>query len=214
MSMVEMTLYQALVKKKILEDKVLKIRSHRLCCIRKLDSDVDQNGTDLEKVKNESIIPGYQESVAVLKNLIALKAAINEANAKIEIEVDGKKYCLANAIVLYRNIGKLIDLYGRMVGNYQTVEDEVNKLNGRYQSNEAINAYLEKALGDGKRTPELVKELTDAYIARNSYGVYDPLNTKETAKKEIEQLDAFKNEMQYKLVQANISNTITVEFED
>lgn len=215
MSTVTMSIYEALEKKKILEDKVMRVKSHRLCCVRKANEEVDQNGKALEEVKEQSIRPGYQESVALIKNLIALKAAINEANSRITIEVDGKTYTIANAIVQYRNIDKLQELYQRMLGNYQSVQDEVNKLNTRLQSNESINAYLEKALGDGtKRDPEMVKKLTEDYIARNSYSVYDPLKTEELAREELERLEKFKNEMHFKLTQANISNEITVEYDD
>lgn len=214
MSTVTMTLYQALTKKKILEERVKRIHSHRLCCVRKTNEEVDQNGTDLEKIRETSIKPGYQESVALMKNLIALKAAINDANARIEIEVEGKTYSVANAIVLYRNLNQLKELYQRMVGNYQVVQDEANKLNARLQSAEAVNAYLEKALGDGKRNPEMVKQLTEDYLARNSYSVYDPLNTEELARKEIEHIEKFKDDIHYKLTRANLDNTITVEFED
>lgn len=214
MSTVVLPIYKALEQKKILEDRVDQIRSHRLCCVRKANADEDKNGTKLDDILEKSIRPAYQSSVALLKNLIALKAAINEANARIKITVDGKEYTIANAIVMYRSIDRLSDLYKRMLGNYQSVSQEVETMHSRLLSNEAINSYLEKVLGDGKRDPEIVKKLTDDYIARNTYAVYDPLGTEELARKEIEHLERFKNDMHYALVQANIENEITVEFED
>lgn len=214
MSTVTMTLYQALEKKKILEGRVQKMRSYQLCCVRKANEEVDNNGKPLSDVLEKSIKPGYQESVALLNNLIALKAALNEANAKVTIEIDGKTYTIANAIVYYRNIDRMLDIYHRMIGNYQSVENEVTKLNTRHQSNEAINAYLEKALGDGKRDPAMVETMTKGYIERNSWSVYDPLDTQKLAKEKMEQLEKFKNDLHYKLTQANIENRITVEFED
>lgn len=214
MSTVTMSLYEALERKKVLEDRVLKVKSHRLCCVRKSNEETDQNGKPLPEIYEQAIKPGYQESVALIKNLIALKAAINEANARITVEVEGKTYTIANAIVQYRNIDKMKDLYQRMLGNYQSVQEEVNRLNNRLQSNDSINAYLEKALGDGKRDPEMVKKLTDDYIARNSYSVYDPLKTEELARAELDRLEKFQNDMHFKLTQANIANNITVEFDD
>ena len=214
MSIVTMSLYQALEKKKILEDQVSKIQSNLLVVIRKSNEELTKDGIPLDKVFETSIQPGYQKSVALLKNLIALKAAINEANAKITIEIDGETYTLANAIVRYRNCDKLMNLYQRMVGNYQSIQNEVEKLNARAQSNEAINAYLEKALGSGKRDPDMIEKLTKDYIARNSYAVYDPLNTQKMAPEEMEHLQKFKDELHFKMNQANIQNMITVEFED
>lgn len=214
MSTVTMSLYQAIEKKKILDDQVKNVQSNLLVVVRKANDEVTKDGIPLDKILANSIQPGYQKSVALMKNLIALKAAINEANAKITIDIGGKTYTMANAIVLYRNCDKLINLYQRMVGNYQSTQDAVEKLNAKSCSNDAINAYLEKTLGSGKRDPEMIERLTKDYIARNTYAVYDPLNTLEKAPKEIEELERFKDEMHYKMNKANIENEITVEFED
>ena len=215
MSIVKMTLYQALEKKKILESRISKeMRSYRLVCVRKTNEDISKDGIPLKDVLENSITPGYQKSVALMKNLIALKAAINEANAKTTITIEGKTYTIANAIVVLRNQNRLVDLYQRMILNYQEVQHEVDTLNTYNQSNDAINSYLERVLGDGKRDSEMVKKLTTDYIARNSYSIYDPLNTMDMAQKELEYLEKFKNEIHYRLTQANISTEIEVEFED
>lgn len=215
MSIVKMSLYQALEKKKILEDRVNReMKAYRLCCVRKENDEVTKDGQPLDEVYKNSIQPGYQKSIALLKNLIALKAAINEANAKVTVEIDGKSYTIANAMVILRNHDKLADMYRRMTTNYQQVSDEVAKLNERSQSNDAINSYLEKSLGDGKRDPEMVKQLTNDYIARNTYSVYDPLDTMKVAQEALEHLEKFSNEIHYKLTQANVSTEIEVEFDD
>lgn len=215
MSIVKMSLYQALEKKKVLEDRVAReMKAYRLCCVRKANDEITKDGQPLDEVLKNSIQPGYQKSIALLKNLIALKAVINEANAKTTIEIDGKTYTIANAMVILRNQDKLSDMYRRMVMNYQQVSDEVARLNERSQDNDAINSYLEKSLGDGKRDPEMVKKLTQDYIARNTYSIYDPLDTMTTAQKELEHLEKFSNEVHYKLTQVNVSTEIEVEFDD
>lgn len=214
MSVVQMSLYDALIKVKTLKARTENIQNCSLVVVRKMDDEVTKDGISLDTVLNTNIRPGYQQSIALLKNYINLKAAINDANAKTQITVDGTTYSIANALVLQQNIKKLMALYTRMIGNYQAVETEAIKLNNRNQSNEAINAFLEKALGDGKRNPDEVERLTKSYVARNSYGIYDPLNTREMAQKELERLEAFKDAVHRELNRANLDTMIEVEFED
>lgn len=215
MSVVEMSLYQALEKKKILEDRVAReMKNYRLVCVRKANEDVTIDGRSLEDVLENSIRPAYQKTVALMRNLIALKAAINEANAKTIITVGDKEYTIANAMVILRNQDKLVDMYQRMIMNFRSMENEAADLNERNKNNDAINKYLEKTLGDGKRDADVVTKLTDDYIRRNTFSVYDPLDTMKMAQTELDHLERFKNEIHYKLTEANVATKITVEFED
>ena len=149
-----------------------------------------------------------------MKNYAAVKAAINEANARTKVKIAGKEYSIANAIARQRNLNKEESMYRSMVVQYHSVEQNVKKSNERNLSADAISAYIQKTSNGTKMSEELVRELTEEYKKRFEVEIYDPMKTKETAENALEEIKKFREEIHFALTQANINTMITVELED
>lgn len=214
MATVTMTLYQALAKKKILEDQVEKIRTYRFCGVKKKASDVvtSDNITTTEAL--ESFQSARDKSISLLTNLSELKAVINAANATTEVTIAGKVYTIANAIARYRMLDKFEEQYKRMLMNIASCKAEVEKKNSTYLDPDKISAYVKQVLGDSKKDQALIDSTTKAYTEQYEVELYDPLNTEELATKGLEEIAEFREQFHYSLTEVNCKTMITVEFTD
>lgn len=209
-----MTLYEALEKKKILEKKVEQYRYNqpRLVDIKKTYDDVNDKGVAIDDIK-KAIQSGRDAYCAVVYNLNELKAAINEANAKIHVIIAGKEYSIANAISRLRSIDVEVEMYTRMLTNIRACENEIENASTNLSS-EAVSKYVSRILGDSKKDEGTIKALKEQYIKDNTLELYDPLNTRELASTKLDELAAFKEQIHFALTKANCENTITVNFSD
>lgn len=213
MSEVTMTLYEALSKKKVLEKQVENLKSYRLVDIKKTNFEESLFGENIEDVK-KSIQAGYDKSVAVFNNYVELKAAINEANARIIVTIAGQNYTIANAIIRQRMLDDEELMYNRMLANIASLENEIEKNNNKYLSPDAIAAYIKNVLGDSKKDENLINSMKEDYIKSRTIELYDPLKTKEVAERKLEEIALFREQIHYALTQANCNNSITVNFAD
>lgn len=213
MSKVSMTLYEALSKKKVLEKQVQVLKTYRLADIKKTNSDESLSGENIEDVK-KAIQAGYDKSVAVFNNYVELKAAINEANARITVTIAGHNYTIANAIIRQRMLDDEERLYNNMLSNISLLENDIEKHNKKYLSPEEISAYIKNVLGDSKKDENLITNIKDDYIKSRQIELYDPLKTKEIAERKLEEIAMFREQIHYALTQANCNNSIDVEFTD
>lgn len=213
METVKMTLYAALAKKKILESQIKNIEKYRLVDAKKKYADTSKDGTAISDVANQ-IQSGWDKSIAILNNYINIKAAINDANANTYIELAGKKYTIANALVRYKSLSIEEDLYRTMINNYNAISNEVIRTNSKNLSPDAIASYIEKMPGEGKnKDNDFLEKVKKSYIESCELEIYDPKNTKEYAEKRLEEIAYFREEINFKLVEANIKTEIEVELD-
>lgn len=208
---VTMSMYEALVKQKALKGQVDKMELFRLVESKKKYEETAANGAPIEDVKS-SIQKGFDKTVALYFNYIALKAAINESNAKTTVMIDGKEYTVANALVRQANIYKEEKMYQRLLENYHAVEADVNKSNKKNLDPDSVAQYVSRTLNGSKTNEDLIKSLQDDYRKRVELEVYDPLNTKEFAESRLEELARFKDAIKFALTESNVKTTIKVEF--
>ena len=213
MSKVELTLYQALEKKKILEKRVNKVRGNELVGIRKKHIEETITGVPLADVK-AAMEENLASSVSLVNNYITLKAAINEANAVTKVTIAGKEYTIANAIARYRGLDNEEYLYRNMLSNVVNAKNKVELTNQKYLSPESISRYVANILGDSKKDEALIAATEQRYREANEVELYDPLDTEKLATEKIEEIELFREEFHSVLTTANCNTVITVEFAD
>ena len=213
MSKVELTLYQALEKKKILEKRVNKVRGNELVGIRKKHIEETITGVPLADVK-AAMEENLASSVSLVNNYITLKAAINEANAVTKVTIAGKEYTIANAIARYRGLDNEEYLYRNMLSNVVNAKNKVELTNQKYLSPESISRYVSNILGDSKKDEALIAATEQRYREANEVEWYDPLDTEKLATEKIEEIELFREEFHSVLTTANCNTVITVEFVD
>jgi hypothetical protein len=213
MATVTMTLYEALAKKKILEDQVHNTKNYRMIDKKLTYSDTTPTGVQINEVKS-AIQSAFSSSVSLLYNYIALKSAINDANASIQVEINGTSYSIANAIIRQRELDREEAMYSRMLSNVNILRDDVNKTNERYLSADEVSKYVSKILGDSKKDQTLIDSIVDKYKKEHQVELYDPLNTEELALNRLDEIKSFREQIHFVLTQANCNNKITVDFAD
>lgn len=215
MATVEMTVQEALNKKKLLEKRLDDLNPSRLVFfgIRpKAENEI--NGMSIEEFDN--MAKGNLKSVtSLISNLEAIKVAINSSNATTLIIIAGKQYTCADAIAKLHQLASIKKIWNSILLEYDRTEGKLIDHNEMVKNPENISTYLEKVIGAStKSNATLVDQLTDDYMNKNLFVMQDPNNIKAFVEAKIAELEDFEAEVHTALTTSNISTTISVEYED
>lgn len=215
MEKLEMSLYEAMERRNSLEAKIQKINPKfaTMVAVKKKYEDVLSNGTSIDDAK-KAIQSRYDSTIALIHNFIALKSAINDANAKIMITVAGEEMSLANAIVRKRELEKLKAFWQEVKRIALLTKEGIASDNEKNLTDDAANMAVSKMLNDGsKKDPALIKMMKEDYLKKTELEFYDPLNLLEKSDEELDKIEKFESEIHFAMTAANVQNKITVEFE-
>lgn len=218
-SEVTMTLYEALEKKKIYDKRLEKLNSHRLATIRRQGADSDTAGRSIKDMIDPSIKSSFDQTLAIIINSGILNSAINDANARIQVEIAGESYSIASAISRYRNIDVEERYYKAILDDLNGLKNEVEITNKKNLSPDAVTSYVKAAIGDSFTDPamaETIETIKNKYREDTTVEIYDPLgltdpNSKNFIEKLLDNVVSFKASFHTALTAANISNVITVD---
>lgn len=219
-SEVTMTLYEALEKKKIYDKRLEKLNAHKLATIRRQGADSDTAGRSIKDVIDLGIKSSFDQTLAIIINSGRLNSAINDANARIQVEIAGESYSIASAISRYRNIDVEERYYKAILDDLNRLKNEVEITNKKNLSPDAITLYVKAAIGDSFTDPamaETLETIKNKYREDTTVEIYDPLgltdpNSKNCIEKLLDDVVSFKASFHTALTAANISNVITVDF--
>lgn len=213
MSTKTFTLYEALQEKKLLEKRTSRKFSERFVDV--INKHSEENMLHIPKADVEADIKSkYASTVALYNNLVALKAAINEANAKTMITIGDKVYSIADAIARHRMLDIEQNIYTKMLADIATLEKTITDNDRLNLSPDAVSMYISNVLGDSKKDPDTVAKLEADYREKHTLELFDPLNTKELAERKLKEIEDFREKFHYALTVANCNTTIDVEYED
>lgn len=216
---VTMTLYEALEKKKIYDKRLEKLNSHRLATIRRQGADSDTASRSIKDMIDPSIKSSFDQTLAIIINSGILNSAINDANARIQVEIAGESYSIASAISRYRNIDVEERYYKAILDDLNGLKNEVEITNKKNLSPDAVTSYVKAAIGDSFTDPamaETIETIKNKYREDTTVEIYDPLgltdpNSKNFIEKLLDNVVSFKASFHTALTAANISNVITVD---
>lgn len=151
--------------------------------------------------------------MALIDRRTKIKNAIIQANATIEVEVDGVKMFLAEAINMKTYIQAKRQLLNTISSNYNQNVRRFDQLEQDYQ--EKLNNHLQVVFSaKGNETKDLAKNnqaVVDAYAKNNKPTLLDPVGVSEKIKVLIEEIEGFENKIDFVLTRANITNDISFE---
>lgn len=214
MSVLKITVQEALNRKKILEKRLDEVKKdYSYIAIGTATQEVI---CGVERDKIEGMLKSQYTSVKhLISNLSALKVAINKSNAETKVIIGGKEYTVADAIARINFLDVERSFANRALRQYTEAVNKVELLNNQKLDSEAISAYINTVLSaESKKNSELINQLTEDYKRENTQHLIDPNNLKEEATKMIEDLDTFEAEAHTALTVSNINTTIEVELED
>lgn len=210
-----MTVQEALNKKKILEKRWAEEMSDEKAYVTYATSTQKVvDGVEREEVEN-ILKSQFDSKVHLLKNLSALKIAINKSNASTIVVISGKEYTVADAIARMNFMDNERKFYNRAMRQYNTCKNNVDAINKKVLDPDNIAAYLSRINGDQTKVrPEVIEALKESYKEENMLHIIDPNNINDVVSKMIDDLDQFEAEVHTKLTTSNINTEIEVEFED
>lgn len=150
---------------------------------------------------------GYQSATDLIANRGKLKSAIVQSNATTTVEIAGKQMTVAEAIERKSFIVYEESLLNELKRQYNLAADTVLKENKKVDAQ--IDKLLETFTGrdtDKKPNKEDQAAIVEPYREKNEFELVDPINIYEEIFRLESEIDAFKKEVDVRLV---LSNSIT-----
>lgn len=203
----KMTIHKALSELKILDARINSAIAGADYCFANKHSNTKVRGKELSEVK-ERMKSDFQSLTTLINRQNAIKRAISLSNSETEVEIDGKKYRVAEAINMKNcGINYYVSLRNEMNKQYADSIRLIERANGDDLERKA-NDYVIGLYGSKEKASSTEAEATrKAYIEANSYDLVDPLQIKERIAKLNQFIDNFTSEVDSAL---SVSNAITV----
>lgn len=209
---VTMSVHEALARLKLLDKKIYQVRTNRtqvMAVIRNSDKTID--GVTLADF--ESTAKGTLQSFeAMLENYARLKSAIVLSNATTKVKICGKEYTVAEAIER-KSLMKDKEAWASILSTQYE-----NIVRMQKEKEESFQIGFERFLssqGDAKnRKAEEIEVLRKFYSDNNGTHIFDPCNLSNVINKMVEEYEAFKTEVDFRLSESNAMTKITVDFVD
>ena len=213
MSIVEMSIHQALAEIKNYDSRITKEIREGEWCLAVKKSAKEYRGTPIDKVTSK--LKGNLDSITqLISNRNNLKNAIIKSNNVTKVTIAGVEYTVAEAIEKKKLIETQNRLLLAMKSQYANATEEVEENNSGLELR--LESYLASVLGGEKtaRKTEDVENFTKIFMNNNQYTLLDPNDITTAISKMEEDSNAFATEVDYKLSESNAITKIQVEYKD
>lgn len=160
-------------------------------------------------------IEGNFKSVeSLVENKKRLEAMKIKSNSETIVEIAGKKYTVAEAIVR-KELLKLEEKYLASLKNqYMREKNRVEAENNQLPAK--LEQYLQSVLGASKdsRSATEVEEHTKSFMGKNTFELIDPAKVEDKIKALETEIINFKTNVDYVLSETNATTFVDVEFVD
>lgn len=206
----KITITEALNELKLYDAKINKaINKEYVGCTKKSSNLV---GVKKREDFINNVKSNYQSVTDLIKNRNVMKSAIVKSNATTELEINGKKMTVAEAIERKNSIEYEEHLLLELKAQYAKASDKVLKENVKVDN--AVDNLLETLIGkesDKKVSKEDQEAIVEPYRVKNEYELVDPIGIYEEIEKLENEIDGFKSDVNTKLVLSNAITFIEVE---
>lgn len=206
-----------------------------LCDIKVADSKIQNAISELDvvKVKKASAdkIDGapikdftdrasaqFQKVTDLINRTEALKAAVNDSNAKTVISVDGKEMTIAVAIYLMKGgVSAKEQLLRVLQTQLVKAQKTINIKNGD-ELDQRTDAHIAATFGqsskDGGKSNNAkeIEEAIESFRKNQSYELVDPLKVQEKIDALSDEIDKFKSKVDSAIQMSNATTQITIEY--
>lgn len=219
MAKVELTIQEALAKKKILEDKVNK--NYSLAQKFAFVAIASETDTTIQGVDREDAInimrANFDSTRHLISNLRALKSAINASNAITKVMIAGKEYAVADAIAKLQSIKYDKKLLERCESQLLAAKKEIENHNATIQNPDNVSMYVNRVLGSSesaKKNETLYNTIVEDYMKKNLVYLIDPNNLQNRLDLYNDDVAQFEEQVHTALLKSNLETIIEVEYED
>ena len=206
----KMTVHRALAELKTLDDRILKAISGACFCFANKHTNDKVGGVNLNTVI-DNMKDDYKSIRALMNRRNAMKRAVTLSNATTEVEINGTKYRVAEAIEM-KNHG--LDNYSillrALIKGRTDAKLLIEKNNGAALEKRADDYVLGLYNSKEKVVSTEAENTRNEYIKANTYDFIDPLGVVAIQSELEEFIENFRSEVDAAL---SVSNAITeIEF--
>lgn len=201
----KMTVHRALAELKTIDDRISKAIASTEFCVANKHINAKINGEDVESFKSK-VKDNYKSIKSLINRRNAMKRAVVLSNAITEVEINGTKYRVAEAIEM-KNHGmeNYTAFYEALRKSYGTVKAVVDKFNSTLDKR--ADDYVIGLYGSKEKVASAEADTTrKAYIDANTYDIVDPIDVVKQYESLKEKIDMFNAEVDAAL---SVSNAIT-----
>lgn len=207
-----MTVHKALAELKVLDKRIMDAMSVATFVANKKNNQEKVCGTT-PTAFNESAFSSYDKITDLIKRRNAIKDAVNVSNATTEVEINGNKYTVIEAIDK-KNHGMMFYtvLRDTMAAQLTHTKIEMEKQNSQLQ--QKAEQFVTGLMGNKETVSK--NEDYDAsvktYIKSNTVEMLDPLGIEKKIAELDDMINAFMPEVDAALSCSNALTTITIEY--
>ena len=207
-----MTVHKALAELKVLDKRIMDAMSAATFVANKKNNQEKVCGTT-PTAFNESAFSSYDKITDLIKRRNAIKDAVNVSNATTEVEINGNKYTVIEAIDK-KNHGMMFYtvLRDTMAAQLTHTKIEMEKQNSQLQ--QKAEQFVTGLMGNKETVSK--NEDYDAsvktYIKSNTVEMLDPLGIEKKIAELDDMINAFMPEVDAALSCSHALTTITIEY--
>ena len=205
----KISLHRALSELKVIEKRIEKALSEVVVI------GANQKGKKVLEVYTEEDFAELakarlQSARDLIDRKVALKSAINKANAETVIEIGGLSRTIADAIAYKHIIGHKKKLVVNLESHIRNVKSQVEQANTKIREN--AQKLAENAMGkDNVQTkPDEATQITESYLNSFLYEIVDPLGIEKTVEHLHDEVNTFEGEIDAVLSEVNATTFIEV----
>lgn len=210
----QISITQALNELKLLEKRI----NDKIGCAVFLTSKVNNetkvlNGKKTPEEFEKEVKADYASILDLINNRKVIKSKIVESNATTFVEINGKKYTVADAIERKSSIIYEQKLLQTLMQQRIRVTADLERYNQSVVSKAEL--LKEQTLSADKNDKDLVEnaqKIYETHIEKNSKDFVDPLDIDTTIQNLSDDIDNFLNEVDYVLSTSNVITKIDLDF--
>ena len=222
MATVSMSLYDALLKKKLYEKRIKKLsitRNQFLFFGYKNDEQKVFEGVEVDSIP-KVIEANFKKYDALFKNYAAVRRAIYKANNENTVTIDNVEYTITEALSRYENIKYEREFVQAVVADLQDVMTVINNNNNRVTKENILNDIMKTTKKDSDDSDEslgaAINAMVDKIFNDRLYHLVDTNKLVESnwIEDKFNELDEFENRFHSVINKANHEIFVTYEAVD
>ena len=182
MATVSMSLYDALLKKKLYEKRIKKLsitRNQFLFFGYKNDEEKVFEGVEVDSIP-KVIEANFKKYDALFKNYAAVRRAIYKANNENTVTIDNVEYTIAEALSRYENIKYEREFVQAVVADLQDVMTVIKTNNNRITKENILNDIMKTTKKDSDDSDEslgaVINEMVEKIYNDRIYHLVNSMN--------------------------------------
>lgn len=218
-TLVTMTVYEALHKKKVLKqgiDELLRDRNFSkipYVNLAKGDNDTLPSGIKIDMWETEMI--ALTKSIdSKIENYKEIESKINLSNSKTYVNIAGIDMTITEAIKRKNFLEIEKTIYINRMNNLQSTTDVISNYNSDLE--EKFNDHISslKSLENSKNYSETIASIRKEFYSKNEWKLLDPMNIKESTEKILKNIEDFESEVNVKINISNCNTNVDIYFKN